>query len=82
LAIFHQLNVFNEASPILKQIADHFDEMVNLGVFDQGEVVYLDKVESNLIVKAIFILEEGCLFIVLLLEKCSWLFNQSRFLPR
>jgi len=53
MAKLHQLNVFNEASPILKQIAGHFDETVNLGVLDQGEVVYLDKVESTRIVKAI-----------------------------
>jgi DNA-binding IclR family transcriptional regulator len=49
----HQLNVFNESAPFLKEIAQKFDETVNLGVLDEGEVVYLDKVESTRIVKAI-----------------------------
>jgi IclR family transcriptional regulator, KDG regulon repressor len=53
MAKLHQLNVFNEATPFLKQIAEQFDETVNLAVLDQGEVVYLDKVESTRIVKAI-----------------------------
>jgi IclR family transcriptional regulator, KDG regulon repressor len=53
MAKLHQLNVFNEATPFLKQIAEQFNETVNLGVLDQGEVVYLDKVESTRIVKAI-----------------------------
>ncbi len=53
LAKLHQLSVFNEANLFLKQIAEQFDETVNLGVLDQDEVVYLDKVESTRIVKAI-----------------------------
>lgn len=53
MAKLHQLNVFNEATLYLKQINERFDETVNLGVLDQGEVVYLDKIESTRIVKAI-----------------------------
>src|SRR6056297_13788 len=53
MAKLYQLNLFNEAIPFLKQIAEQFDETVNLGVLDQGEVVYLDKVESTRIVKAV-----------------------------
>jgi DNA-binding IclR family transcriptional regulator len=53
MAKLHQLNVFKEAAPFLKKIAEMFDETVNLGILDQGEVVYLDKVESTRIVKAI-----------------------------
>ena len=53
MAKLRQLDVFKEATPLLKQIAKHFDETVNLAVMDQGEVIYLDKVESTRIVKAI-----------------------------
>lgn len=50
----HQMNVFNEAAPFLKELAMQFNETVNLGVLDGGEVVYLDKVESTKTVKVIF----------------------------
>jgi IclR family transcriptional regulator, KDG regulon repressor len=53
MARLHQISVFNESAPFLKQIAQKFNETVNLGVLDEGEVVYLDKVESTRIVKAI-----------------------------
>lgn len=53
MAKLHNLNVFTETAPFLKQISDQFDETVNLAVLDQGEVVYLDKVESSRIVKAV-----------------------------
>lgn len=35
------------AKPIMRDLAAEFDETVNLGVLDQGQVVYLDKVESR-----------------------------------
>lgn len=35
------------AKPVMRDLAAEFDETVNLGVLDQGQVVYLDKVESR-----------------------------------
>ncbi len=35
------------AKPVMRELAAEFDETVNLGILDNGQVVYLDKVESR-----------------------------------
>jgi DNA-binding IclR family transcriptional regulator len=35
------------AKPVMRDLAAEFDETVNLGILDNGQVVYLDKVESR-----------------------------------
>ncbi|MDR1109428.1 MAG: IclR family transcriptional regulator [Deltaproteobacteria bacterium] len=35
------------AKPFMRDLAAEFDETVNLGILDRGQVVYLDKVESR-----------------------------------
>ncbi|MDR1546475.1 MAG: IclR family transcriptional regulator [Deltaproteobacteria bacterium] len=35
------------AKPVMRDLAAEFDETVNLGLLDHGDVVYLDKVESR-----------------------------------
>jgi len=35
------------AKPLMRDLAAKFDETVNLGLLDQGQMVYLDKVESR-----------------------------------
>ena len=35
------------AKPVMRDLAAEFDETVNLGLLDQGQVIYLDKVESR-----------------------------------
>lgn len=35
------------AKPVMRDLAAEFDETVNLGLLDNGQVVYLDKVESR-----------------------------------
>lgn len=49
----HNLDLFKETNPFLQQLAKRFDETANLGVLEQKEVFYLDKVESTRTVKAI-----------------------------
>jgi DNA-binding IclR family transcriptional regulator len=35
------------AKPLMRDLAAEFDETVNLGILDHGQVIYLDKVESR-----------------------------------
>ena len=53
MAKLQRLDFFAESAPYLKKLAEKFNETVNLGVLDSGEVVYLDKEESTRTVKAI-----------------------------
>ncbi len=39
------------AKPLMRDLAAEFDETVNLGILDHGQVIYLDKVESREILR-------------------------------
>jgi DNA-binding IclR family transcriptional regulator len=45
-AIIKHRNVLSIAHPLLEKLAKQFRETANLGYFNKGEVIYLDKVES------------------------------------
>lgn len=45
--VIGRTDLMKEARPILEDLNRQTDEVVHLGVLDQGEVVYVDKVESS-----------------------------------
>ena len=47
----NQFEIRRLAKPVMRDLAAEFDETVNLGVLDHGQVIYLDKVESREILR-------------------------------
>lgn len=47
MKMLSSLDLRKEAAPILQSLAQRTTEAVHLGILDQNEVVYIDKVESN-----------------------------------
>ncbi|CAA7599485.1 GAF domain-like [Acididesulfobacillus acetoxydans] len=50
IRFFDDLQIRKVSEPYLSDLANMFDEVVHLVLFDQGEIVYLDKIESSQII--------------------------------
>ncbi|PWI58766.1 IclR family transcriptional regulator [Sulfoacidibacillus thermotolerans] len=47
MKMLSSLDLRKEAAPLLQELAHQTNEVVHLGVLDHGDIVYIDKVESN-----------------------------------
>ncbi len=47
MRLLSSLDLQKEATPFLQILADQTNEVVHLGILDQGDIVYIDKVESK-----------------------------------
>jgi DNA-binding IclR family transcriptional regulator len=53
MARYHQIDLVKEAHPFLKELVDQCNEIVHLGVLEEGEVLYLAKEESSQTIRMI-----------------------------